>query len=43
MYLLLGESVDTEEDGNISPTGRVLGVVQRNWRDYVVTLSAEEV
>ena len=34
---------DSEASVNVTPTGRVVGVTQRNWRDYVVSLAQEEV
>ncbi|KAM4748024.1 DIS3-like exonuclease 1 [Rhinophrynus dorsalis] len=34
------KAVDTQND--VMPTGRVVGVLQRNWRDYVVTFPTKE-
>ncbi|XP_075431481.1 DIS3-like exonuclease 1 isoform X2 [Ascaphus truei] len=31
-----------ESQSEVMPTGRVVGVLQRNWRDYVVTFPAKE-
>uniref|UniRef100_A0A8C5MFD5 DIS3-like exonuclease 1 n=1 Tax=Leptobrachium leishanense TaxID=445787 RepID=A0A8C5MFD5_9ANUR len=44
-----GALCDNEEDektgdsqSDVMPTGRVVGVLQRNWRDYVATFPAQE-
>ncbi|XP_064607624.1 DIS3-like exonuclease 1 isoform X2 [Liolophura sinensis] len=38
-----GTSPEEEEDmGDVMPTGRVVGILQRNWRDYVVSFSQDE-
>ncbi|EDO26190.1 predicted protein, partial [Nematostella vectensis] len=41
-----GESTDAEDSGNSSDvmmTGHVVGVLQRNWRDYVVSFAEDVV
>lgn len=45
MYLGQGEG-DEEEgalDENVMPTGRVVGILQRNWREYVASFASDEV
>ncbi|XP_026175727.1 DIS3-like exonuclease 1 isoform X1 [Mastacembelus armatus] len=38
-----GEEKSGEDDGSLPlPTGRVVGILQRNWRDYVVTFPVRE-
>ena len=32
-----------ERSCDVMPTGRVVGVLQRNWRDYVASFSEDEV
>lgn len=32
-----------EEKSDVMPTGRVVGVLQRNWRDYVASFAENEV
>lgn len=39
-----GDSVKVGEDkGEVMPTGRIVGVTQRNWREYVACFSQDEV
>lgn len=37
------EADDTDEDSNVMPTGQVVGVTQRNWREYVAAFAEDEV
>ena len=37
------EDKETEEMGDIMPTGYVVGVTQRNWREYVAAFAEDEV
>ncbi|XP_034143266.1 DIS3-like exonuclease 1 isoform X2 [Esox lucius] len=37
-----GEEKGEESQGQPMPTGRVVGILQRNWRDYVVTFPPRE-
>jgi DIS3-like exonuclease 1 len=32
-----------KEASDVMPTGHVVGVLQRNWRDYVATFAESEV
>ena len=41
--LYLGEDESREDQSDVMPTGRVVGVVQRNWRDYVASFAENEV
>ena len=42
--LLLDEQGTSGEDqSDVIPTGRVIGVLQRNWRDYVASFDENEV
>jgi hypothetical protein len=41
--LVLAEGLFEEEQSEVMPTGRVVGVLQRNWRDYVASFSENEV
>ena len=34
---------DSEDTRNTMPTGRVVGIVQRNWKDYVASFAKDEV
>ncbi|KAK3090437.1 hypothetical protein FSP39_011852 [Pinctada imbricata] len=38
-----GGSGEVEESSNIMPTGRIVGIVQRNWREYVASFAQDEV
>ena len=40
-----GDSADkkTSSSTDVMPTGRVVGVLQRNWREYVACFSQAEV
>ena len=38
-----GEQLSGEEQSDAMPTGRVVGVLQRNWRDYVASFAENEV
>ena len=31
------------EQSDVMPTGRVVGILQRNWRDYVASFDENEV
>ncbi|XP_022315246.2 DIS3-like exonuclease 1 [Crassostrea virginica] len=33
---------DGTSDGNVMPTGRVVGILQRNWREYVASFASDE-
>ncbi|XP_048763599.2 DIS3-like exonuclease 1 [Ostrea edulis] len=33
---------DGVSDGNVMPTGRVVGISQRNWREYVASFASDE-
>ncbi|XP_071112514.1 DIS3-like exonuclease 1 [Haliotis cracherodii] len=38
-----GDGETTSDDmSSVMPTGRIVGVLQRNWRDYVASFSADE-
>lgn len=39
----LAEALFEEEQSEVMPTGRVVGVLQRNWRDYVASFAENEV
>lgn len=39
----LAEGLFQEEQSEVMPTGRVVGVLQRNWRDYVASFAENEV
>lgn len=45
--MYLGQGEGDEEDGasdeNVMPTGRVVGILQRNWREYVASFASDEV
>lgn len=45
--MYLGQGEGDEEDGatdeNVMPTGRVVGILQRNWREYVASFASNEV
>lgn len=45
--MYLGQGEGDEEDGatdeNVMPTGRVVGILQRNWREYVASFACDEV
>ena len=41
--LYLGADESREDQSDVMPTGRVVGVVQRNWRDYVASFAENEV
>lgn len=45
--LYVGQLEESEEDGtsdgNVMPTGRVVGILQRNWREYVASFASDEV
>ena len=34
---------EVEESTNVMPTGRVVGIVRRNWREYVASFAENEV
>jgi hypothetical protein len=34
---------DSVSDDNVMPTGRVVGISQRNWREYVASFAPDEV
>ena len=38
-----GKPSSGEEESDAMPTGRVVGVLQRNWRDYVASFAENEV
>lgn len=38
----LAEALFEEEQSEVMPTGRVVGVLQRNWRDYVASFAENE-
>lgn len=48
-WLFLGESKsskdeeESEDNGDIMPTGYVVGITQRNWREYVAAFAQDEV
>lgn len=37
------EGLFQDEPSEVMPTGRVVGVLQRNWRDYVASFAENEV
>ncbi|XP_077988799.1 DIS3-like exonuclease 1 [Glandiceps talaboti] len=37
-----GTQTGDSEISNVMPTGRVVGIIQRNWRDYVASFSPDE-
>ena len=39
----LGKDESRGDQSDVMPTGRVVGVVQRNWRDYVASFAENEV
>lgn len=39
----LAEALFEEEQSEVMPNGRVVGVLQRNWRDYVASFAENEV
>ena len=41
--LSLADELSGEEQSDVMPTGRVVGVLQRNWRDYVACFAENEV
>ena len=41
--LTSGKQSSGEEHTDVMPTGRVVGVLQRNWRDYVASFAENEV
>lgn len=45
--IIAGQVEEAEEDGvsdgNVMPTGRVVGISQRNWREYVASFASDEV
>lgn len=41
-FFLLDSSECGNEDSDVMPTGHVVGVLQRNWRDYVASFSEFE-
>ena len=41
--LSLGEQLSVGEQSDVMPTGRVIGILQRNWRDYVASFDENEV
>lgn len=42
--VLIADPQDNEREiSDVMPTGHVVGVLQRNWRDYVATFSESEV
>lgn len=41
--LTSGKQSSGEEHTDVTPTGRVVGVSQRNWRDYVASFAENEV
>lgn len=34
---------ESEDNSRVMTTGRVVGMVQRNWRDYVASFAKDEV
>ena len=43
IYLYIAEALFEEDQSEVMPTGRVVGVLQRNWRDYVASFAENEV
>jgi hypothetical protein len=38
-----GSNSDVEDAGDIMPTGYVVGIISRNWKEYVATFAEDEV
>ena len=43
MIFFTGDANETQVRGHVMPTGRVIGVLERRWRDYVASFAQEEV